>query len=137
MFCCQPPLVGLLAGIPGADEIVGQGDVLPQCDAKAHLAGLPGLLGITLETCGAGRAYVRSPAEPPPRIAELLSRGNTAALRVGLVWQGNPRQTRDAVRSCPLEKLLPLLDCEEAAFFSLQIGETGRRQAEGFVAKAV
>ncbi len=132
VLCCQPPLVGLFAGLAGADEIIEKGTSLPKCDAQIALASLPGLFGITVDSVGAGVPYLRPRRDLRSEIDELLRRGSIDSLRIGLVWQGNPRQKRDVVRSCPLEKLLPLLSTTAATFFSLQTGEPGRRQIAEF-----
>ncbi|MGE0759448.1 MAG: glycosyltransferase family 9 protein, partial [Pirellulaceae bacterium] len=42
--------------------------------------------------------------------------------RVGIVWQGNPRQPVDHFRSCPLAALEPLTRVESVQLLSLQIG---------------
>ena len=58
----------------------------------------------------------------------MLRQGPVDALRIGLVWQGNPGQRRDVVRSCPLRNLLPILQSQSTMFFSLQTGDHGRSQ---------
>lgn len=127
VFSCQPPLLGLFAGLAGVDELLGRGTPGPECDIQVALASLPRLLGVTIESAATGGPYLRPPSELRPELADRLRRGPADALRVGLVWQGNRQQTRDVVRSCPLEKLLPLLKSEAATFFSLQTEEIGRR----------
>jgi Flp pilus assembly protein TadD len=128
VLCCQPSLVALIAGLAGVDEIIEKGTSIPKCDAQIALASLPGLFGITVDSVGGGIPYLRPTRDLRPEIAELLRRGPINSLRVGLVWQGNPNQKRDVVRSCPLEKLMPLFNAAGATFFSLQTGEPGRRQ---------
>jgi hypothetical protein len=133
VFCCQPALVRLFSGLPGPDEIVADEPLAAAaaeaaCDFQIPLASLPGLLGVTIETAGIGVPYLWPPDDMRSDLADVLGRAPANALRVGLVWQGNPRQTRDAVRSCPLQKLLPLLESDRVTFFSLQTDEKGRNQ---------
>ena len=127
IFRCQPPLRRLLAGERGADEICTSDDELPTFDRHIPLASLPGLFGLDIEQVGLDVPYLRSSVPLPIGIRELIS-GGTTERRVGLVWQGNPRQGGDVVRSCPLEKLLPLLDLPGFRFFSLQCDAVGRAQ---------
>jgi hypothetical protein len=85
------------------------------------------VLGVTIEQVGLGVPYLRPPVSPPARICELLAE-KPGLRRVGLVWQGNPQQTRDVVRSCRLPKLLPLLELPGFQFFSLQCDPLGRSE---------
>jgi tetratricopeptide (TPR) repeat protein len=124
---CQAPLVRLFAECGVADEICAKEGPLPAFDFHSSLASLPGLFGVSLSEVGLGVPYLRSTASLPPRIGAIL--GEPDGRRwVGLVWQGNPRQTRDVVRSCPLETLLPLLEVPGIRFFSLQCESIGRAQ---------
>jgi tetratricopeptide (TPR) repeat protein len=128
VFRFQPALGPLFARLTGVDEFVPEGAAAPTCDFHVPLASLPVLFGVTIESAGTGVPYLRRPEKMRTELAELLGRGPADALRVGLVWQGNPRQTRDVVRSCRLEKLLPLLKCDKTTFFSLQTDERERKQ---------
>ena len=129
---CQAPLVRLFAECRVADEICTKEGPLPAFDFHSPLASLPGLFGLALEKVGREVPYLRSTAlrsttGVPDRIAALLGEPD-GRRRVGLVWQGNPRQTRDVVRSCQLDTLLPLLDIPGIRFFSLQCEPRGRAQ---------
>jgi Flp pilus assembly protein TadD len=128
VFRFQPALGPIFARLAGVDESVPEGAAAAACDFQIPLASLPGLLGVTIETAGIGVPYLRPPEKMRSELAELLGRAPADSSRVGLVWQGNPRQTRDVVRSCPLEKLLPLLKSDRATFFSLQTDELARKQ---------
>jgi Flp pilus assembly protein TadD len=128
VLCCQAPLVGLLAGLPGVDELFEMGEKFPSCDLQVPLAFVPGLLGARIEAVANGVPYLHSRPELRSEIAAMLRQGPVEALRIGLVWQGNPGQRRDVVRSCPLRNLLPILRTPSTMFFSLQTGEYGRSQ---------
>jgi len=146
LFECQPALLPLMESTPGIDALIADGDDLPSFDCWIPLASLPGVLGVTLESLPGFRpglySFSRdsessersaSPQRRAPLRKAFESRLNEfatdgARLNVGLVWRGNPAQARDVVRSCPLENLRPILEVEEIAFVSLQVGDVGRRE---------
>ncbi len=128
---CQPALRRLLANSVdenclGADVICTNEVEPPQFDWHVPLASLPALLGATIADVGQSVPYLHPPALSPS-LARLIGERD-ATRRVGLVWQGNPRQSRDAVRSCPLEKLRPLIEVPGIRFFSLQYGAAAGAQ---------
>jgi tetratricopeptide (TPR) repeat protein len=124
---CQPSVQRLLAEGSAADAICTTKEDLPGFDQHVPLASLPGLFGMTIEQVGLSVPYLKALAPLPPRIGDLVGE-KAEDRRIGLVWQGNPRQTRDVVRSCPLGKLLPLLELPGTRFFNLQCDSTGRSQ---------
>jgi hypothetical protein len=89
---------------------------------------LPWRLGIEYPGISGSPYFTAMPANIPRR----------GQLNVGLVWRGNPKYTRDHLRSMPFEMLVPLFDLPEAAFYSLQVGpastETTNIGFDGFVA---
>ena len=127
LFECQPQLIPLLSKTSTIDEFIPDGEQLPEFDYWIPLGSLPGILGITLENLADHQP--QQPAEFSLRqelaeqLAEFTHGSGDARLRVGLVWYGNPEQARDAMRSCPLERLRPLLDRKDTDFISLQVGE--------------
>jgi Flp pilus assembly protein TadD len=125
VFSCPPTLVGLFASLAGPDVVVSSDEPLPECDFQVPLASLPGLLGVTIDSAAVSVPYLCPARELRPEIVKLLQQGAPGAVRIGLVWQGNPKQTRDFVRSCPVEKLVPLFRSEGITFFSLQIVDPG------------
>jgi tetratricopeptide (TPR) repeat protein len=127
VFRCQPPLRRLFDGHSGVDELSTSEQPPPAFDQHIPLASLPGLFGVMIDQVGRGVPYLRQPVTVPESISELIANGH-ASRRVGLVWQGNPRQARDIVRSCPLEKLLPLLEIPGIHVCSLQADTVGRSQ---------
>src|SRR5262249_8520552 len=82
---CQKALVPLLAGCPGIDRLITQGELLPSFDVHAPLLSLPAILGTPLATIPANVPYLF------PR-GELIERWRTdldvPAFRVGIAWQG-------------------------------------------------
>jgi len=120
---CQPSLRSLLQGVEGVDTVLAQGEPLPPFDKHVPLIMLPGLFGTTLDNIPWRGPYIR-PA--PERVAEwrALVEREHAALKVGLVWAGNPANWNDGRRSLPVSALSPLLGVPKAKFFSLQLGKS-------------
>ncbi|HEV8001399.1 MAG TPA: tetratricopeptide repeat protein [Planctomycetaceae bacterium] len=124
VFRCQRPLRRLFGDRHGIDEFCTNEDDVPTFDWHIPLASLPGLFGLSIEQVGLGVPYLWPQVPLLPRIRDLL--GGSGERRIGLVWQGNPRQARDDVRSCPLAKLTPLLEIPGIRFFSLQCDSAAR-----------
>ncbi len=112
----NPPLVPLLARLPGVEGCVPRGATLPQIDAQAHIMSLPRLLRTTLDTI-----------PPPPtfglaeevlhRMSRLLPAANT--VRVGLAWAGRLNLPVNRKRSCPAPLIARLLEIPGITFVSL------------------
>ena len=117
---CQGSLVALFASVAGADEVIARGDPLPAFDWHVPLLSLPLRLGTTLSGLPATVPYLRVPGErsvPLPKPATAAA----DALKVGVVWRGNPRQTNDRLRSLPVALIEPLLSEPDMVFYSLQV----------------
>jgi hypothetical protein len=92
---------------------------------------LPHLLG--LQAVG---DIPRAPYVTPPLATDLS--GGRGALRVGLVWAGNPDFDDDANRSTTLAAMRPLLDVAGVEFYGLQVGAAARQiAAEGLTDRIV
>lgn len=113
------PLVELFRGYPGVAEVC-QGEVRhPEADFHCYLMSLPGLLGATVDNVVPDPGYLRKRAAG--RHIDVPSPPG-GALRVGLVWAGNPLQQDDHRRSTPLATLLPLAADPDIALYSFQVG---------------
>eukprot|EP00913_Durusdinium_trenchii_P008889 g8355.t1 len=137
VFECQPELISLFAGLPAIDEITADAAVPPPFDAWISLSSLPGVFGCTIDTIPEGRIDLPAADEESDfskRRAELV--GMLADLssprKVGLVWQGNPEQARDVVRSCPLKTFARMFDVDGIDFVSLQTGGDAPSALEEF-----
>jgi tetratricopeptide (TPR) repeat protein len=122
LLVCRPNQLALMQTLAGPDAVVS----LPE--AKPHLAGydywtfllsLPRYAGTTLETIPNRVPYLHPDAQRVERLSPWLA---GTGLRVGLIWQGNPKHSNDADRSLPgLETLAPLWQVDGVRFFSLQL----------------
>jgi tetratricopeptide (TPR) repeat protein len=89
MLRVYPPLVRLLANLPGISAIVSTEERLPAYHCHLPLMSLPGCLGTVLESIPAAVPYVS-----PPPLATHRWRDRLADLpghKVGIVWAGDPR----------------------------------------------
>lgn len=116
---CPPALLAVLARTPGIDQLVPAGTPVA-CDAHAPLMSLPWILGTTLDTVPADVPYVRTDEE---RLARWQTRlAALSGVRVGIAWQGNPKQRQDRFRSLPLAAFEPLARLPNVRLLSLQKG---------------
>lgn len=121
----QPALKRLLCHVEGLDDYFALDEPFAPAawDAWVPLMSLPYLCGTTLDTIPANLPYLHAdPASVAARAAQGMAPCKPA-LRVGLVWQGNPAHENDAQRSLPsLASLAPLWRVPGVRFFSLQSG---------------
>jgi tetratricopeptide (TPR) repeat protein len=124
----QPPLHRLLASADGARAVLRRGDDLPEVDWQCPLLSLPLAFATDLASIPAPIPYVRP---DPALVAAWRERLAGNALRVGLVWGGNPNFPHERWRSIPLELLAPLTQVAGTAFYSLQVGPASIQVAAG------
>ena len=120
ILSCPPPLHRLLQRCPGIDRLVPEGADPPDFDVHAPLLTLPALLGTTLASVPAEVPYLSAEPELVEHWQQRLT--GLRGLRVGIVWQGNPRHKWDRYRSLPLPLLEPLARVEGVCLVSLQQG---------------
>ncbi len=114
-----PPLVPLLATVPGVALALGPDDPVPRHDAHAPLLSLPGLLGIGPRDIPSSVPYIMAAPERRMQAAAALE-PYRSRLKVGLAWAGNPAHANDRRRSVALAALAPLFAASETVWFSLQ-----------------
>jgi tetratricopeptide (TPR) repeat protein len=133
----QAPLVRLLKGLEGADEVVEHSAFPPPTDFQALMMSLPLAFGTTLETIPGETPYL---AADPADVARWEARlGPKVRPRVGLVWSGGFRDEPDlrwvnARRNIPLDRLAPLKGAD-VDFVSLQKGEPGEGELRALKAQ--
>jgi hypothetical protein len=136
----QPSLLRLLQRLEGVEQVVAQGDPLPDFDWHCPLMSLPLAFGTTPETVPAPLPYLA--ADPALAAAWRERIAPLPGVRVGLVWAGSSRAWMphavgvDRRRSMRLADMAPLGDVEGCSFVSLQLGPPAaqlRTPPEGLV----
>ncbi len=112
-------LLRLLRRMPGVDAVEADSAPQPPHDLWLPLMSLPGRMGVTPDR--------RPPAAPalaadPALAAAWRARLPSGAVRIGVVWQGNPTARVEHGRSFPLAALAPLALLPGVALVSLQKG---------------
>jgi hypothetical protein len=120
VVACPTPLIQLLTGCAGIDQLIPQGSILPPFDVYAPLLSLPGILGTSLGSVPAEVPYLVADAELERHWREKL--GPLRAFKIGIAWQGNPGYLGDSFRSIPLTHFATLARVEGVRLFSLQKG---------------
>jgi len=121
---CHPPLKALFQHLVGIDDAIAVGDPDPGIawDYWSPPLSLPFHLNTRVETIPADLPYLHA---TPAKIAHwrAIMGDSGTALRVGLVWKGNPRFENDADRSLhSLRDLASLGELSSIDYFSLQKG---------------
>ena len=128
VFESRPELVRLMHTLPGKIECVARRDdfALPgiHFDYQIPLMSLPRIFNTNLETIPAQIPYLNA---EPELIKEWGQRIRGHGRKVGLVWAGSPDHRRDRDRSLNPEQLIPLFQCREITFYSLQAGPAARQ----------
>jgi tetratricopeptide (TPR) repeat protein len=124
----QPTLVRLAAQTEGIETLVATGDPLPEFDLHCPLMSLPRAFSTRLDSIPAQVPYLRAPEDARQNAAQLV--WPAGALRVGLVWSGNPKYPEDRWRSIALGAFAPILEIGGTRFYSLQLGPAASQLAE-------
>lgn len=108
----KPELVGLMGTLAGVSRVIAKGEAAPAFDLHCPLMSLPLAFDTRVETIPAAVPYLASDPAKLAHWAGVL--GEKTRLRVGVVWNGNPKYQNDALRSITLGQFAPLFgeDCE-------------------------
>lgn len=112
---CHPPLLNLLQCVPEIDKLLPLGSVVSGFDVHAPLMSLPYLLGTTATTVPAEVPYLQAASKPPYRLDQ-----ESSGYKIGIVWDGNPQNPYNRMRTVPLAELLRLADLPGVTLYSLQ-----------------
>jgi tetratricopeptide (TPR) repeat protein len=123
---CQPPLRPLLERQTGIDEVVVEGQPLPDFDVCCPLMSLPHIFKTTSDSIPATVPYILPDPDRVSRWADRLAELTDVRPRVGLVWAGNPGYGNDRNRSIPFSTMAPLANVKGVTFVSLQKGTSSR-----------
>jgi len=102
----QPALKTTLSNIPGAQQVLGRGEPLPEFDFHCPLLSLPLAMGTRRETIPAQIPCLSVADSAVEKWKAKLGRSD--APRVGMAWSGHPSHRNDHNRSIALSRLLPL-----------------------------
>jgi ADP-heptose:LPS heptosyltransferase len=115
---CQALLKDLLKTVDFVDEVVAEGEKLPDFDLHASLVSLPHLCHVDFDNRLPDPPYL----EPPVDSRIKLGRLDKSRLRIGIYWAAMPGQVQDRQRSAPFSHFLALAGDPELLVFSLQGG---------------
>jgi len=117
-WTCPPALAPLVPAGPGL-TLVAPSDIRPDdFDAYCYIGSLPHLLGTTLANLPASVPYLAVPDEAKSH--GLLPQCPQGRFRVGLAWQGNPKNWMEPGRSIPLALFKSLAADERLDLIVLQ-----------------
>jgi tetratricopeptide (TPR) repeat protein len=108
----------LIAHLPGVSSVVNRSEPKPPFDLHCPLLSLPLAFNTTLQTIPADVPYLHAPAERVERWRGRLPAKK--ALRIGVVWSGNPAHRNDRNRSIPLDRMVAALSDPRLAVVGLQ-----------------
>ena len=123
-----------MAGVQGVDQLVARDAALPAFDVQTPLASLPGIFRTLVDTIPAAVPYLSVDAERIEQWRPVIFGEGDSPLRVGIVWQGNPKYSGDRQRSIPLTRFASLAGITGVRLFSLQKGP-GTPQLAGIEGK--
>jgi Tfp pilus assembly protein PilF len=134
IVACKKPIARLVASCPGVEQVVAEGDLLPEFAVYAPLMSLPLILGTTLSTIPARVPYLATDAELNSRWR--AETGPPGPFKIGVVWQGNPEYRQDRERSFRLAQLEGIARIPGVRLLSFQrvFGLEQLRETEGRLA---
>lgn len=116
----QAPLSQLLRTLhPDVHVFAKDQEEIPATDWQCPLMSLPKVFGTDISNIPANVPYVHINKE---KAEQWASRLQAPGLRVGVAWSGNPKHTRDRLRSIPFEQFSKVLQTPRVCFYSLQKG---------------
>jgi tetratricopeptide (TPR) repeat protein len=124
---CHPELKALLQMNARSWKIIGRDEPLPMFDVHCPMLSLPLMFGTTLQNIPLQVPTLCADSDGTSKWREKMSSFGHA-LKVGLVWAGNPAFRNDALRSPgQLSLYSPLSQVKNVRFFSLQKGNAAQQ----------
>ena len=110
-----------------AAQVVTGGSRLSDFEWQSPLMSLPFVFRTDLASIPAPIPYRQAEPQLTREFAQhFASHSSNAGWRVGLVWSGSPRHTRNPQRSIPLAEIRALTEIPGATFYSLQKGPAAK-----------
>jgi tetratricopeptide (TPR) repeat protein len=108
-------------------QIITRGNRLPDFEWHSPLMSLPFVFRTELASIPAPIPYLQAYPQLTREFAQQIAlHSSNGCLRVGLVWSGSARHTRDRQRSIPLTQLGVLTEIPGTIFYSLQKGPAAK-----------
>jgi tetratricopeptide (TPR) repeat protein len=120
VFEVDPPLLPLFRDFPGVTQLVPKSAIPPLTDVYIQTLSLPFFFGTTCETVPSQIPYLEPDKAKVSHWQQVLTEDKN--YKIGLVWRGNTKNPRDALRSCSLATFSPLSALPQITFYSLQVG---------------
>ncbi|MBF0562350.1 MAG: tetratricopeptide repeat protein [Alphaproteobacteria bacterium] len=112
-----PGLLIRLLQQTGTVSFVPKGQTLPPFDVHCPMLSLPRAFATTLQTIPGGVPYLRA---EEARVLSWRNRLPQDGFKIGIAWQGNPKNISDRGRSIPLFRFLPVGQVPGVRLISLQ-----------------
>ncbi|MCH8033226.1 MAG: tetratricopeptide repeat protein [Bacteroidetes bacterium] len=123
IFLCEIRIICLFKDLPWIDEIIIYDEFdesKVNYDYQIALLSLPYYFQTNKYSIPAFKNYLTTDAELNCKWYEKIR--DNEHLKVGLIWAGNPKNTRDKLRSIPFQKFLQLFSISGVDYYSLQVG---------------
>jgi tetratricopeptide (TPR) repeat protein len=123
ILACRAPETRLFASCTGVDQLVIQGETLPDFDVHAPLLSLPHRLGTELTSIPVDVPYLSAPevTHLPEEVQERLR--TAPGLKIGFVWVSKLGTAKDFKRRVSLDLWQPLFALPSLSWFSLYKGD--------------
>jgi FKBP-type peptidyl-prolyl cis-trans isomerase 2 len=119
---CQKELASLISRVKGVDQVIVQGEPLPDFDVYCPLLSLPLVFNTNIKNIPADIPYIHTDPLLINKWRDKINSDNKK-IKIGLSWSGDPAFKSDTIRSCNLEDFSPLAHLESIELYSLQIGQ--------------
>jgi tetratricopeptide (TPR) repeat protein len=119
---CQKELVSLLQTVDGVYQVKAYSEPLPYFDVHCPLLSLPLIFDTTSETIPSKIPYITPEPGLTQKWKDKIQHENSK-YKIGLAWSGNSKHKNESIRSFSLDIFLPLAQCKNITFYSLQKGE--------------
>lgn len=119
---CQKPLKHILKNCSYIDQIVCSDDEIPDFDYQVPITFLPELFQTTVDSIPQNIPYLA--IEEHFCISWKKKLADDSFFKIGICWHGeNRHDPQTALRSLPLQKLIPLFKLPGVKIYNLQVGE--------------
>jgi len=116
---CRPEMEALMQTVEGVASTYRPDEDLPVHNAQVMMASLPRLFQTRIDKIPTNIPYLRPPFAQVQRWKERMAElGDT--IKVGLRWAGNPANSDDSRRSCPLSLFAGIAGTGNMTLVSLQ-----------------